>query len=112
MIKAGKLNESRELNESAKTRNMNKNDGMGYSGIWQLPSGKPGMVADAGDMELAVLGDEEGIQLILQNEDGDMWYKDYPAAKEKDAVSDFKKMAAVMTDLVDASKLAKKYGLK
>lgn len=33
MIKAGKLNESRELNESAKTRNMNKNDGMGYSGI-------------------------------------------------------------------------------
>lgn len=112
MIKAGKLNESRELNESAKTRNMNKNDGMGYSGVWHLPSGKPGMVADAGDMELAVLGDEEGIQLILQNDDGDMWYKGYPAAKEKEAVADFKKMASVMNDLVDASKLAKKYGLK
>ena len=41
-----------------------------------------------------------------------MWYKGYPAAKEKDAVADFKKMASVMNDLVDASKLAKKYGLK
>lgn len=112
MIKTGILNESQELNESAKIRNMTKNDGMGYSGIWQLPSGKSGMVADAGDLELAVLGDEEGIQLILQNDDGDMWYKNYPAAKEKEAVAEFKKMASVMNDLVDGSKLAKKYGLK
>ena len=104
------MNESVELNESAKIGKMTKVMGQGYSGVWQLPSGSPGLFAEAGDCELVVLGDEEGIQIILQDED-DIWFKSYPANKEKEAVAEFKKVAALLTDLVDASKLAKKFGL-
>ena len=104
------MNESVELNESAKIGKMTKAMGQGYSGVWQLPSGSPGLFAEAGDMELVVLGDEDGIQIILQDEDAD-WFKSYPANKEKEAVAEFKKVAALMNDLVDASKLAKKFGL-
>ena len=104
------MNESVELNESAKIGKMTKAMGQGYSGVWQLPSGSPGLFAEAGDMELVVLGDEDGIQIILQDEDVD-WFKSYPANKEKEAVAEFKKVAALMNDLVDASKLAKKFGL-
>ena len=104
------MNESVELNESAKIGKMTKAMGQGYSGVWQLPSGSPGLFAEAGDMELVVLGDEDGIQIILQDEDAD-WFKSYPANKEKQAVTEFKKIAALMNDLVDASKLAKKFGL-
>ena len=98
------------MNESAKISKMTKAIGQGYIGVWQLPSGTPGLFAEAGDCELVVLGDEESIQIILQDED-DSWFKSYPTSKEKEAVSEFKKIAALLTDLIDASKLAKKFGL-
>ena len=109
------MNESIEsdfnsINESAKINKMTKTMGQGYSGVWQLPSGTPRLIAEAGDIELVVLGDKEGVQIILQNED-DSWFKYYPTDKEKQAVAEFKKIAALLTDLVDASKLAKKFGL-
>lgn len=109
------MNESIEsdfnsINESAKISKMTKTMGQGYSGVWQLPSGTPGLIAEAGDIELVVLGDEEGVQIILQDED-DIWFKSYTTDKEKQAVAEFKKVAALLTDLVDASKLAKKFGL-
>ena len=107
------LNESKEpMTESAKIRNMTKMDAQGYDGNWQLPSGKPGMSAEAGDLELIIVGDSESVQIMLQNDDGDLWFKAYPASQEKAAVVDFKKITADLSDLVDAAKLAKKYGLK
>lgn len=98
------------LSESAKISKMTRAMGQGYSGVWQLPSGTPGLFAEAGDMELVVLGDEEGVQIILQSED-DSWFKVYSTNNEKEAVAEFKKIAALMNDLVDSRKLAKKFGL-
>lgn len=113
MIKSGRMNESTEpMNESAKIRKMNKNDGMAFSGVWTLPSGKPGFSADAGDVSLNVLGDEEGIQIILLDDEGRPFMKNYKVDEEKKAVADFNNMARYLTDLVDCEKFAKKFGLK
>lgn len=106
------MNESVRVSESAKISKMTEIDGLAFSGLWQLPSGVPGLVAGVEDLELVIVGNEEGIDLLLQNKDGEGWFKFYSADKEKEAVAEFKEVAALMTDLVDTSKLAKKFGLK
>lgn len=112
MIKAGRMNESTSLNESIKVRSMTKNDSKGYSGQWQLPSGKPGFIAEGRDVEMACIADEDGIQIILQDMEDNIWAKNYKSNDEATAVAEFKKIAELITDLTDFSKLAKKFGLK
>lgn len=104
--------ESRTMSESAKVVEMNKQMGQAYSGVWQLPSGNPGLTASTDDIEVVVVGDEEGIQIILTDGEDDTYMKVYDPKDEAKAVADFKKLAGDLSDLVSGSKLAKKYGLR
>lgn len=107
------MNESANISESMKISNMTKGMADGYSGIWQLPSGKPGLYADSDDFELVCLGDEEGTQVIMTTEDGDTFYKAFN--NEKAAVDTFKKIVSDYNkdpSFRSPSKLARKYGLR
>lgn len=106
------MNESVAMNESAKARKMTKRDALGYSGVWQLPSGNPGLTAIEGDIALTILGDEEGIQIILEDEEGRLFMKLYEADEEKKALADYNGMLKYVTELMDCEKFAKKFGLK
>lgn len=113
------MNESSEpINESAKIRSMTKQLGQAYSGCWQLPSGKPGMItsSDENDIEMVLCGSEkDGLQLIMTLDDGDGYFKDYKwdTKSEATAVHHFQEIAKIIdNEFIDLSKVAKKFGLK
>lgn len=119
MIKVGRMNESAEMNEAAKIRSMTKQMGQAYSGCWQLPSGKPGMITSSNetDIELVLCGSEkDGLQLILTAGDGEGdYFKDYKwdTKSEATAVHQFQEIAKIIdNEFINLSKVAKKFGLK
>lgn len=106
-LHTGRISES-----SVKISDMTKSHGNMFTGYWKLPSGKPGLVASDGDVELYVLSSDEEIQVILMFNDGDMLYKSYGLSEESKALKDFKEITKYMNGVVDCWKLAKKFGLK